>query len=982
MRRNLLMAEAMLSSEDIRRFEQTLSRFDKSLDRQEEIVEKILASEKDIGETRISYLNRFFDTYSSRLDDFVARKSSKLSDAYLIMDGITGDNSNKRNIGGGTSTANNYRRNAGDGGGTPPKPPKANTTGGSGGDDGSISPKQVISEDSLALLGESAVTSENIVERLESFQQKYKTLEEQLKAIEEEQSDAPISKSQLDAASAKAREDLRLAYAEQESNLEKKYTELKLAQTRTAEDVDSQIRSIQLSRATGAVDAAIRAQTEKNNLDAEIEYYAKNYDIAGELRAQEVQASIDERAARELRDRMASYEAKRELEEKRKNNGILTKEASARIKKELSEKFSLEKLNDEKRVKNRIKLELEEEAKKQSQQRKDDLDNLLGKGHSLAERKEALYNLTHDESGEADKGTILATAVQALDKGIKSISDYAAKLESQVDEIGSYKGDIDTRLRGSSNETYNGSYWDQLVKDMTSIGAINPYYKQADFAANIRELVDSGIAFDLEQRAFLMTISDKIATTFKATDGTLMRLVRIQQQDSTAGRLGMEAALNAFLNNMYENTEYLKTVADGVRGSLEEMQALMEGAEATEVEYQVQKWLGSLYSVGMSQNAVNSISNALGQIAAGQIEGLTSGGAGNLLVMAANDAGLSIADILTDGINASDTNKLLQASVNYLAQLADSAKDNKVVQQQLAEVFGVKASDLRAASNLVLPGSVNSIFDYSTGSTYEDMIAQLLGLAGSMGSRTSIAQQMTNIWENVQYSLAGSMASSPIAYFIYKVASALDSTTGGISIPAISVMGNMVDLETTVADLLRVGALSGSILGSIGDLASGLSNSFNGQAMLAELGITKESGLRVTPRGVSASESGGASLSESGGYVGMVGNTASSDVQAATMQSANDTKKQAMIEAQEEAEANQIDILNNTVLKIYELLDEVVNGNGSVRVKVEGYGLTKSNSSGSMGGVAGLSGSGGYSGSGVNSTSVTSNIDLGGWIMV
>jgi hypothetical protein len=74
---------------------------------------------------------------------------------------------------------------------------------------------------------------------------------------------------------------------------------------------------------------------------------------------------------------------------------------------------------------------------------------------------------------------------------------------------------------------------------------------------------------------------------------------------------------------MYENTEYLKDVASSVRGSLLEMEALMEGKAATEVEYQVQKWMGSLYSVGMSQEAVQGIAGALGKIAAGQIDGLT-----------------------------------------------------------------------------------------------------------------------------------------------------------------------------------------------------------------------------------------------------------------------------------------------------------------------------------------------------------------------
>jgi hypothetical protein len=110
------------------------------------------------------------------------------------------------------------------------------------------------------------------------------------------------------------------------------------------------------------------------------------------------------------------------------------------------------------------------------------------------------------------------------------------------------------------------------------------------------------------------------------------------------------------------------------------------------------------------------------------------------------------------------------------------------------------------------------------------------------------------------------------------------------------------------------------------------------------------------------------------------------------MQGAQDTRKQQMIEAQEEADANQVDSLNTTVLKIYELLDDVVHGSGCMRVKVEGYGLTRAGNSGnSLGGVAALGGSSNsYGNSSSSSTAILSNssssssvisgsLDFGGW---
>ena len=102
-------------------------------------------------------------------------------------------------------------------------------------------------------------------------------------------------------------------------------------------------------------------------------------------------------------------------------------------------------------------------------------------------------------------------------------------------------------------------------------------------------MVSQGIAFNVEQRAALDVMKDKIATTFDAANGTLLRLVRIQEQDTTAGRLGMESALTAFLNNMYQTTEYMEGLAAQVKGNLEEAMSLMTGENALSFEYQVQK---------------------------------------------------------------------------------------------------------------------------------------------------------------------------------------------------------------------------------------------------------------------------------------------------------------------------------------------------------------------------------------------------------
>jgi len=154
--------------------------------------------------------------------------------------------------------------------------------------------------------------------------------------------------------------------------------------------------------------------------------------------------------------------------------------------------------------------------------------------------------------------------------------------------------------------------------------------------------------------------------------------------------------------------------------------------------------MGSMYSVGMSETAVNAIAKALGEVAAGQINSLTGEGAGNLVVMAANQAGISIADILNKGMSDEDANNLLACAVEYLADLYNDNQDSKVVQQQIAQVFGVAASDLKAAVNLAKENdTIEAIFKTTT--SYESNINRLYEMAGSMGKRMSQGEVLTNM---------------------------------------------------------------------------------------------------------------------------------------------------------------------------------------------------------------------------------------------
>lgn len=985
-----------LSPEQVNQLAKTLSEAKDLTEFQAEIIDQVIKGETDIGKLRIAYLTEYFDLYSRSLDK-VARRHSELHDAFLVLNNQISKSTNeyKANTSGSgpQSTSNNGSSDDSGGNGT-----------GSGSNKSKKDRKVQSSTTDETVdevdLGPTAEAIKKSVEQRKAAMQALSNFTEDL-ALTEEERENRLQENKK----ARAQELVKFrikqyeALAQKQREIEDAMEELNALRHDSERDRADRIAEVRLSRIQEVTKAEIDAQKLINSFTAEIAYASGEnlidsegndlgYNEAGALAAKQSEAEAVSAYMQELEEKRIAYVAKLEREAKLKNGGVLSKEEATRIQKDAAKKFKLDKENAKKLAAEKAKWDAVNEATKERDDMRSGIDKALH-GGTTSERFQAMKELT-TTNGEFDMKKTMTAAVLA-------VSDLAKQLESKIDEIGGYKKDIDTRLQGSSNKKFMGSYWDQLTRDMMSVGAVTPFFKQSDFANNIKTLVDTGIAFDLKQRAFLMTIQEKIANTFNVADGTLLRLIRIQQEDSTAGRLGMESALNSFLNNMYENTEYLKGVAESVRGSLEEMESLLKGAEAAEIEYQVQKWMGSLYSVGMSQNAVNAISSALGQIAAGQIEGLTNGGAGNLLIMAANDANIPIADILTKGLDASETNKLLEATVNYLAEIAAASEDNRVVQQQLAEVFGVKASDLRAAVNL--SSSMSGVS--SEALSYGAMISQLESMAGSMIARTSAGEMMTNIWENGTYSVASSMAGNPVSYMIYKVAKVLDDAAGGIDLPFLNVMGFGVDLNTTVSDLMRLAAVGTGLLGSLGPMISGLASSFSGRAMLQTMGISSGANLSVTPRGSGggAGGGGGATSTSSSGYVG---NASGSDVKDATIQESEDSKKQQMIEAKEEEETNQVDVLNETVIKIYELLDEVASGKSTFTVKVEGYGLTKTSSkqngamagldaianagsgtsgnSGSSGGGGGSTAGGGGSGSGLVGQGAGGTMDFGGWV--
>jgi hypothetical protein len=550
-------------------------------------------------------------------------------------------------------------------------------------------------------------------------------------------------------------------------------------------------------------------------------------------------------------------------------------------------------------------------------------------GSSREAAREALIERGIDpdsEEGKEMEGDMLSAALSSM------ISNFGDQLAQKGKEIAMNQSAIDTRLQGS-HYGINGLFaWRDLDWKIGSAVGASPFLKQEKVVENLQTLVGKGIAFNVEQRAFLETISEKIATTFNAADATLLKLVRIQQADTTAARLGMESALTSFLNNMYATSEYMTDAAANVRQSLYEAQALMSAEEATSLEYQVQKWIGSLYSVGFSGS--ENLAAAFGKLAAGDISAITDGGYGNLLTMAAAEAGKSVADILEKGLTDTEANELFESMVSYLAKIYEESSGSRVVMQQYANVYGLTASDLKAAANLnesLTAVSKNTL-------DYQGMMGQLDSMANTMFLRTSMGEMLDNLMGNFTYTMSASMGNNPMLYLTHTIAKMLKDTTGGIDLPFLNVYGFGVDLNTTVADLMEVAAISGSVLGGLGKLVASLGSGGGliGSGMLRTMGIgggNAEQVTRGTGAGLSYSDQGGGTSVSESGYIG---NTNSEDIKDKTVSDAAAEPEAQIAAAKEEYADVKLEQVDAHVLDIYNLLLDVSTGSKTLTVKIKG----------------------------------------------
>ena len=558
------------------------------------------------------------------------------------------------------------------------------------------------------------------------------------------------------------------------------------------------------------------------------------------------------------------------------------------------------------------------------QQRMDALKEQFQSATNIGDKMSAWTKLLGETfKQQFSKANLLKGAVEGFNTAMNKAS---SEMKQVFDTYSKYQTTISTRLQGS------GRSFNSLEDSLLGKVGVTPYIKTQTLMDNLTALVESGIAFNLEQRAFLQTISDKVATTFNAANSSLLRIVKLQQQDSTASRLGMEAFLTKFLNNLFENTEYLSDSFDEVTNNLVEATSQLSTTMGVEFEYQVQKWLGSLSSVGLSGNTISSLSTALGALQTGNIQNLESSGMQNLIVMAASRAGLSYADMLSRGINIDETNKLLGSIVQYLQEIGSNT--NRVVRNQYAQTFGVSISDLAAAQN-ISASRLKAISESSL--SYGNMISELQSQMGKVYSRTSMSDLINTFIENLQFSLYSNIANNPVTSAIWKITDMIQEYTGGINIPFVTALGSGVDLNTTVENLIKLGVMGVGSIGMIGDIVSGLGNTVDFSNTLNRLGINK---------GIATVRGGGNQLATSGFTTStstFIGQSSGESIYSQTL-AAEKAKTTSDIESGKVTVSQDVDMkkdiadvissMNTTLTNILQTLQ------GTLRVNVTNYGLT------------------------------------------
>ena len=444
-----------------------------------------------------------------------------------------------------------------------------------------------------------------------------------------------------------------------------------------------------------------------------------------------------------------------------------------------------------------LKIQIENDKKLREIQRRSQIEN-LSSVHAKA--KESIKYLAEDFKDNFGKNVEkLASSLQ---------SSLSGQLDSTINSyISNYQSMISS-LVGANKD------WESITDNLNNALSANSLVRQENVYKNLTELIKAGISENVEQRAFLETISDDLNLLLDTQTGSLARLIRLQDASIAENRVAIEYSLREFLNQNYSTSEYIKDSYLKVADSISELQAINTTSIASSIESALQTWLGSYYSVGVSDSTISSLASAINSLGTGDLSNINSN-ISKLVMMGAATSGKSYGNLLTNGITAEDVSAIMSGITDY----AKSIEGNNVVRSQWANLFGLSISDLEALKNLnianntqTVSSDINKLFD-----AYANFVPTTVGLK--------------NTFENLMFTTATNIASNDALYGSYFVTdileksgigSALSSLGSSIASMGLKKTGGALQVAGTAINYSKLIPYLGGLLSTvIGDNALG-----------------------------------------------------------------------------------------------------------------------------------------------------------------
>lgn len=443
-------------------------------------------------------------------------------------------------------------------------------------------------------------------------------------------------------------------------------------------------------------------------------------------------------------------------------------------------------------------------------------DAIMSDPNATDEDKDRALQQLNDSKADTKAAEEAYKSSQKLANTMQNVAKAVDKLGSVIDNsitaVMQSSAKLDAQLQGNIRS------YRLINEEITANLTGSPLLRQENMWKNIESLADKGVVYNLEQRAYIQTLRDKIAPAFDVANKSLLELVRIQQADVTISRLAIYSSLTKYFNNMFEDSSYISEQLGTISDNIQDASVQLTRDQSLEFEYIVNKWLGSLYSVGVSSEAIGNISKGLNYLGTGDVSSLTSNDSlQTLIAMSISRAGLDYGQILTGGLTAETTNELLKSMVEYLKEIAEN--DNMVVKSAYGNILGLSTTDLRAILNLSDKDVTN--IDKKSMSYLGSLLEYEVQIAKAF-LRTTTPEMIENVYQNTIFTIGQNIAANPATAFLWKLNSLVEGETGGINIPFVNAMGFGLDLNANINQLVKLGLVGLGTLGMLPKMVSSL----------------------------------------------------------------------------------------------------------------------------------------------------------------